>query len=747
MATAQDLFVQHFVTEITGNGNLQSELTATELSPGVLSIRGKLNQAYDRLYISFQPSRSTLAGAGQFSHPGVDYFGDPYNGQALLFSQIGFPDDLAPGDKVAFNVGYTKAGEALSHSLDISYTLPKGTVVDAGGADWHAALVTKSNTVAATGLGPTGTAGPGPLADATAPSSRLLAVFEANDQSPDYGRLIGISPSQATGISIPTFQVVPSLPALGTTNGEAAYVQATNQGYVWDGSAWRDIAPTPLLSFPTEADLLADTKAGTGSYAIARNTGGLYVRVPSGWRIVGIHNYANVATLLAATPVEGSLGEAVAEGMVFLRTNTGWRPTTLWEETEANIRANTTMPNGVEAISSDTGRTFTRIAGAWVEEPVQHYATEVALLAATPPDGTLAWADDTSWAFTRAGGAWNRLGGPAVTVGTADPQAAGTPTADGDIWADTGSKKLKVWQGGAWVMMSTTPIAVSAVAPTSPSTGDMWFDTSTPAYGVRYWDGSHWLGVNGTSTGAGTEGSYTRMPGYFDKDPSDTEAANDIMGLAGRYTGSQVQLWAKKGSLWHRATPKIGDPANKDKVVIGNQNGEPTWAKNPKYVKHEWAGWANNYVELYCFNNWTIKEYFSIDIYLKFKSNGRLGLIFLHGGTANANKIDPANYIDQFVVSNYGDSGMTNHSKGLYVTEGTGDYKVGANAPLTCKIVGVRDAQSNVWAVRYSGNYNSSNNTAFAFSGMVRYTSTSDLNRMTLYSSSAIEGSACGTAL
>lgn len=741
MATAQDLFVRHFVSEITGNGNLGNELTATELHPGVLSIRGKLNQPYDRLYIVFHPAASTLTGAGQFSQPGVDFFGDPYNGAALLFSQIGFPPDLAPGDTVGFNVGYTKAGDPLPRSLDLTYTLPRGTVVDPGGHDWHADLVARSNTAAAVSIGSTGTPGPGPLADIHAPSSRLLAVFEADDQSPDYGRLIGIDPAKATGIGIPTFQMVAKLPALGTNRGEAVYSYANRQGYIWDGAAWRDIAPSPILSYPTEADLVADTKPSIGNYGVARDTGNLYVRVATGWRIVGLHVYPDVTTLLAASPVDGTLAEAVAEGMVFLRTGGRWRPTTIWEDTEANIRANTTMPNGVEAVSTDTGRTFARIAGTWVEEPINHYATETALLAATPPDGTLAWADDTNAAFTRAGGSWNRLGGPAVTVGTADPQAAGTPTSDGDLWADTSSSKLKIWQSGAWVSLSTTPITVSAVAPASPAAGDMWVDTATPAYGVRYWDGAHWQGVTGTSDGAGTEGSYTRMPGYFDSTvPGSSAAANDVMGVAGWYSGNEAMLYLKKGGGWHAATPKLGDSANEGRAYVADANGNASWGGRPAHRKTVYGDNINQSVisldprpQNYC----RVWGHFAPKLHHCWPR-----II----GQLDGNWIDwSSNTIfEAYSQAQYKDNGYEwTNLKGVSATaggylmkDGDGNYKVGQHAPCYFEFVvyGFGLPATNDYAgIRFwLGPYKSSNSTIMDLKGMWRGGATFVANKLSM---------------
>jgi hypothetical protein len=222
-----------------------------------------------------------------------------------------------------------------------------------------------------------------------------------------------------------------------------------------------DISANPIAKFATDALLIADALSPTGTYAVAEDTGNLYVRMTAGWRPIGIKTYASTTDLAADAPATGALGELTTDGSLWERSATGWRcmstrlfadsaamdawttpfnvgdrayvedigvsfvrvstgavgagttwrPTTIYEETEANIRAATGWPKaGQEAISTDSGRTFVFANGAWVEEPIQHFATENDLTAATPPDGTLAWADDTNGVFARAGGNWTPVG-------------------------------------------------------------------------------------------------------------------------------------------------------------------------------------------------------------------------------------------------------------------------------------------------------------------------------------------------
>ncbi len=330
---------------------------------------------------------------------------------------------------------------------------------------------------------------------------RRLVVAEFDTGDAHYGEMFALSPNRATGVNIPAFKTGAVLPTVGSTVGEAFYESNTSKGWVWDGARWKEIAASPIQSFRTEAELLADTTTAVGRMAIAADTGGLFIKQPAGWQYVGIKDYATAANLLADNPTSGSMGVALDEntlwqmsatgwrclvprefpdtasvqgwviplgtaagqnptgvhvgdqavavdvGVLYVRLATGWLPTTLYEDTEANIRAATWALNGQEAISTDTGRTFTyNSTVGWIEEPIQHYATEALLLAATPPNGTFSWADDTQVAFTRAGGTWHRLAGPQITIGATAPTTPGA----GDMYMNSTTNVLQISDGTAW---------------------------------------------------------------------------------------------------------------------------------------------------------------------------------------------------------------------------------------------------------------------------------------------------------
>ena len=299
-------------------------------------------------------------------------------------------------------------------------------------------------------------------------SDRRLVVVESAAGHADEGKLWALTPGQASGIPIPGMRVLPALPVTGSIQGETVYETTTKTASVWTGSRWSPITPSPINTFPTDALLKNDITLAVGSYGIATDTGNMYTRSTTGWRRVGII-IVPTTTALPADALPGEECLAADVGILYVRlqgTPAGpgnvppagadyWRPVTIFEETEANIRAATFALNGQSAIATDTGRTFEYIGGAWVEEPINHFPTEALLLAATPPNGTLAWADDTGVVFTRTAGVWKRLAGALSTVATTVPSSP----ANGDTFLNnhdpvTRAKGLQIYDGTKWMSAS-----------------------------------------------------------------------------------------------------------------------------------------------------------------------------------------------------------------------------------------------------------------------------------------------------
>jgi hypothetical protein len=73
----------------------------------------------------------------------------------------------------------------------------------------------------------------------------------------------------------------------------------------------------------------------------------------------------------------------------------------------------------------------------------------------------------------------------------------------GQLWFDTGTLVLKVYNGSQWKPISSS--ASSATQPTSPVSGDLWWDSTNQQ--LKVWSGTAWITVGPTYTAtSGTTG-------------------------------------------------------------------------------------------------------------------------------------------------------------------------------------------------------------------------------------------------
>ena len=118
MATAQQLFVDQFVKAINAEPNLAARVIASSPSTGLLRVTTRTTSDPRA---NFLLGGSTVTGAGTFTSRPVT--GSP------KYVELYFSWTLAPGDTVKINAGDN------FQSLDLTYNLPLGTTVDAGGLD------------------------------------------------------------------------------------------------------------------------------------------------------------------------------------------------------------------------------------------------------------------------------------------------------------------------------------------------------------------------------------------------------------------------------------------------------------------------------------------------------------------------------------------------------------------------------------------------------------------------------------
>lgn len=134
---------------------------------------------------------------------------------------------------------------------------------------------------------------------------------------------------------------------------------------------------------------------------------------------------------------------------------------------------------------------------------------------ATLDDGALAVDTTNDNLYLRSGGAWVSAGGTASV--TVSDNAPSSPS-EGDLWFESDTSDIFVYYDGVWVDIggaSVANIAMSDTPPTSPANGDFWFETDTGKTFVYYDDGTstQWVEVGAASAAASGADGYIQ---YYD---------------------------------------------------------------------------------------------------------------------------------------------------------------------------------------------------------------------------------------
>jgi hypothetical protein len=264
----------------------------------------------------------------------------------------------------------------------------------------------------------------------------------------------------------------------------------------------------------------------------------MYVRSVDGWRLIGVAEFATYTDMNSWDAALGTQAISLDLDVLFLRVDDGaggkeWIPISEMVKTTAEILA---TPNieGLTATSSETGSRYVNNGTRWIEEPLEHYATEAALLASTPIDGHLAWADDTNVVFTASGGTWHRLQGPQVSVGTTVPTTPGSgdmfydtaPTTtglqlyDGTQWQAAGSPNGLLWMVGS-IQQSMLTEAQFATQLGATEAGKWVLADGRSVAGTAY------ATVTGNATVPDMRGAYLRMAGV---NPTNTSWDGGTLG-------------------------------------------------------------------------------------------------------------------------------------------------------------------------------------------------------------------------
>ena len=135
----------------------------------------------------------------------------------------------------------------------------------------------------------------------------------------------------------------------------------------------------------------------------------------------------------------------------------------------------------------------------------------------SPSNGTQHTVGGVTWEYD--GTVWDVVsGGSAFRVSATAPSSPVT----GDLWYDTDSGEMFIYYDSAWVSPSVVAtvaasVKVSATAPTAPAIGDLWFDSNTGDLTIYY--DSQWVSPSvaaslatasaSTITGTNAEGTST----------------------------------------------------------------------------------------------------------------------------------------------------------------------------------------------------------------------------------------------
>ena len=137
-------------------------------------------------------------------------------------------------------------------------------------------------------------------------------------------------------------------------------------------------------------------------------------------------------------------------------------------------------------------------------------------------DGAIAVDTTNDDLYIRSGGAWVKKGGGGAVVSDTAPSSPLT----GDLWFESDTGDVFVYYDSAWIDIGGTSvanIATSDTAPSSPANGDIWFETDTAKTFVWYDDGSsqQWVEIGAASSSAtGSSGSiqFANGNGAFSSD-------------------------------------------------------------------------------------------------------------------------------------------------------------------------------------------------------------------------------------
>ena len=366
-------------------------------------------------------------------------------------------------------------------------------------------------------------------------AKHFVAVETAPGLS-DTGKMFAVDPSAASGIALPSFKMVSTLPRIGNIIGEGYFVTSSKTAFAWDGRVFQPVVPSAILTYPNDAAVYADNTQSAGSYGASADTGHLFIMSQTGWRMVGSKIYANIANANADTNVsDGALGWLTAEQVMIIRVAGAWQRIVDTPHVTVTATKPTSPITGDMVFNATTKVAEIYDGAAWSSFGGSVTVSETSPATATP--GALWYRDSTGLICVWVNGGWHYTAARAWSAATA-------PTGDfsGQLWYNTSEKSLNVWDGATntWKPVSgATPTTV----PTSPKVGELYYSTTTKT--LLAFNGTKWVEINQSAGGSVVSGQGSPSSVFNGPYPVDEAGVvNIVSGIFKHNTasGGMVQL-------------------------------------------------------------------------------------------------------------------------------------------------------------------------------------------------------------
>ena len=226
--------------------------------------------------------------------------------------------------------------------------------------------------------------------------------------------------------------------------GEAVLDRTTGIPWIWDGSAFVEVALPVIIHEPTDNDVLSGTYPAD-SVIMSQGSGNVWTQTPNGLLSLGIRVYATQANLTADTPPDGTLGFAEDTGAFSVRNSGVWA--TLAHQ---GVTAGTTPPPapvaGTMWMDTSSGVVLKVYDGANFVS-MKGGATVGTALPSGGSQGDLYWRSNKQRLYVNDGSSYKGVRGFAE-FGSSSP-----PADQGNIWIDKTSfapGNLKALDGSNW---------------------------------------------------------------------------------------------------------------------------------------------------------------------------------------------------------------------------------------------------------------------------------------------------------